>query len=139
MSRSGYSEDYEYMGLYRSNVERASRGKRGQAFFRELLAALDAMPLKRLTSGVLEAEGDVCALGALRRAKGVALEPLEQSDWDELGKAFNVAPMLTQEVMYENDQDHSYRRDATPEERWTRMREWVAAQLIDAGKSAHSR
>lgn len=128
MSRSGYSDDCEHLELYRGNVDRATRGKRGQAFYRDLLAALDAMPVKALTRGVLEEQGAVCALGALRQAKGVELAPVKDSDWDELGKAFNVAPMLAQEVMYEND-DHWHLRNEAPEARWERMRAWVAAQI----------
>ncbi len=84
MSRSGYTDEYEdgILGLYRGNIDRATRGKRGQRFFRDLVAALDAMPEKALIVGELEEEqGSVCALGALRKAKGVALEPLRDSDW----------------------------------------------------------
>lgn len=60
MSRSGYSDDDDDDGgsrlnLWRGAVERAIKGKRGQAFLRELGAALDAMPDKRLTTGELEA------------------------------------------------------------------------------------
>lgn len=130
MSRSGYTDDGENIGLCRGNIARATAGKRGQRFFRELVTALDALPEKRLIRGELEEEdGAVCALGALRKAKGVALEPLRESDWDELGNAFHVAPMLTQEVMYENDE--AWRCDSeTPEERWARMRKWAAEQII---------
>jgi len=136
MSRSGYSDCLEQGALncYRANVERATRGKRGQKFFRDLVAALDAMPEKRLIDGELEEEeGAVCALGALRKAKNVPLEPLRDSDWDELGKAFDVAPMLAQEVMFKNDDDFAYHQEETPEQRWTRMRRWAAAQLTPDG------
>lgn len=44
MSRSGYVDDYEYLELYRASVERAIRGKRGQAFLRELAKVLDSVP-----------------------------------------------------------------------------------------------
>lgn len=131
MSRSGYTDEGDDIGLWRANIARATYGKRGQVFFRSLLAALDAMPEKRLVSGDLETEdGEVCALGALRRAKALPLDDaIADSDWDELGKAFAVAPMLCQEVMFENDQDFSYNADATPEARWERMRGWVAEQI----------
>lgn len=132
MSRSGYVEDDEEnrFGLYRGNIARATRGKRGQRFFRDLVAALDALPEKRLIEGALEEEeGSVCALGALRKANGVALEPLRESDWDALGAAFDIAPMLAQEVMFENDDDFGYHDGETPEQRWTRMRRWAAAQV----------
>lgn len=52
MSRSGYSEDWDGENWtfirWRGAVKSALRGKRGQAFLREALAALDAMPEKRL-------------------------------------------------------------------------------------------
>ena len=42
---------------YRGAVKSAIRGKRGQAFLREMLAALDAMPEKRLSAGALIFDG----------------------------------------------------------------------------------
>jgi len=36
MSRSGYTDDYEHMGLYRKEVENAVKGKRGQSFLKQL-------------------------------------------------------------------------------------------------------
>lgn len=48
MSRSGYVDDCENLELYRATVERSIKGKRGQAFLRELAAAMDAMPEKVL-------------------------------------------------------------------------------------------
>lgn len=52
MSRSGYTEDCDGWDLirWRGAVASAIRGKRGQAFLREALAALDAMPEKQLIS-----------------------------------------------------------------------------------------
>ena len=48
MSRSGYSEDGDYDNpsylLWPSIVERTIKGRRGQAFLREMLETLDAMP-----------------------------------------------------------------------------------------------
>lgn len=146
MSRSGYSDDCENVGLWRGNIWRATTGKRGQAFFRELVAALDAMPEKRLVQGELETQaGEVCSLGALRRAKGCELgQALKESDWDALGEAFDVAPMLTQEVMHEND-ERQWNREAqkwndgeTPEERWERMRKWAAAQITPTQEETQS-
>lgn len=53
MSRSGYVDDGEQWDMirWRGAVNSAIRGKRGQAFLRELRDALDAMPEKRLVSG----------------------------------------------------------------------------------------
>ena len=64
MSRSGYSDDCSgrELNLWRGAVESAIRGKRGQAFLREMLVALDAMPEKRLIAGELVTPtGEVCA------------------------------------------------------------------------------
>jgi hypothetical protein len=131
VSRSGYTDDCDsyLLNLWRANIGRATAGKRGQAFFRALLDALDAMPEHKLTSGELEnEEGAVCALGALRVAKGIPLDDsVAESEWDSLGEVFGVAPMLCQEVMYENDEGR--RGKETDEERWQRMRSWVADQL----------
>jgi len=51
MSRSGYSDDCEDNWswiCWRGAVKSAIRGKRGQAFLRETLAALDALPERKL-------------------------------------------------------------------------------------------
>ena len=75
MSRSGYSDsddfDYWELNLYRANVERAISGKRGQAFLRELIAALDALPEKKLISESLADADGVCALGSVARSRGI--------------------------------------------------------------------
>ncbi len=131
MSRSGYVDDYN--PLWRGIIYSATRGKRGQRFFRELVTALDAMPEKRLVANELEDEetGAVCALGCLARAKGAPLDPDDTYDHEKLGKTFDIAEQLAQEVMYENDDGfHAYpRREETPEERWTRVRAWAAKQI----------
>lgn len=60
MSRSGYTDDTEdqwSLIRYRGAVASAIRGARGQAFLREMLTALDAMPEKRLISGALVFDG----------------------------------------------------------------------------------
>lgn len=129
MSRSGYSDDCEYLAVWRGQVASAIRGKRGQAFLRDLLKALDAMPVKELVAGDLEDEsGCVCALGALGRHRGIDLETLDTYDYVGLGSTFNIARQLAQEVMYENDEGFWRRGDAGA--RWKHMRDWVAKQII---------
>lgn len=148
MGRSGYSEDgddeYNTANLFQANLERATRGKRGQAFFRELLAALDAMPEKRLIAADLEQlDGGVCALGCLGKARGVPLAGVDTEDHDKLGKMFGIAPLLAREVMFQNDDDFGDRRYVsgsgvhfeTPEERWRNMREWCARQIREDAAS----
>lgn len=132
MSRSGYTDDYDEpwsMVMWRGAVESAMRGRRGQLFFRDLAAALDALPEKRLVANELETDdGAVCALGALAKARGVKLEPDDAYDHDKLGQAFDIANALAQEAMYENDEG-AWRGRETDAERWTRMRAWAASKL----------
>lgn len=138
MSRSGYNEDYDNQwGLicWRGMVASASRGKRGQQFFRDLVAALDAMPEHKLVKGDLEtSSGAVCALGALGKAKGVNLHEVDTYDYPTLGGIFNIAECLAQETMYEND-EADWRGDETDEHRWERMRKWAEYSLIEWNKA----
>lgn len=136
MSRSGYTDVCmgADLAMWRGRVASATRGRRGQRFFRELLAALDAMPTKRLVANELETDGEVCALGCIGRAKGLDLEALgigldeDCSDYGPLSAAFNIAEVLAQEVMFINDEAGPYRGE-TPEERWARVRAWTVCQI----------
>lgn len=113
--------------MWRGIIASAARGKRGQAFFRALVEALDAMPEKRLVAGELEGnQGAVCALGCLGKARGVDLASVDTEDWSKLGELFDIAPQLAQEVMYVNDVDW---RRPSPEDRWKGVRDWAARQI----------
>lgn len=117
MSRSGYSDDYEYGVLWEQAVIRAAKGYRGQHLLCKLRDALDAMPVKRLIQGVIkDHRGDVCAFGAL--------DPNVVGDYeaDELAKHFGIARALAADIVYMND-EIGWRE--TPEERWSRMRAWI--------------
>ena len=139
MSRSGYiddMDDYMALGRWRGMVSSAIRGKRGQKMLKDMLAALDAMPDKALIIGDLETpEGDVCALGALGKARGIDMANIDPEDPPQVAAAFDIAEPLAQEVVYMNDEYFDYvyeqnqRREVTPEERWTKMREWVAKHI----------
>lgn len=135
MSRSGYTDDGDDQWAHirwRGAVNSAISGKRGQSFMHELLSALDAMPVKRLVKGALEADGEVCAIGSVLRQRGVAMPDVHKYDWDdyawqELAKLAGVADAMAREIMYENDECGGWKE--TPEERWTRVRAWVAEQV----------
>ena len=128
VSRSGYSDDLETWALicWRGAVKKAITGSRGQALLREMLIALDAMPAKRLISRDLIKEGEVCALGAVAAARGLDVSAVDPEDRDTVAGVFNIAPALAAEIVYENDETWT---GETPEERYARMREWVAANL----------
>lgn len=135
MSRSGYCEDgdYDLSNLWPNIVKRSIKGKRGQAFLKELAAAMDAMPEKKLIANDLVTEtGEVCAIGVVCKARGLDTNGVDIYDRDEVGKLVGIAPTLAAEIEYQNDDDFSYRRSETPEQRWARMRKWVTDNLKDA-------
>jgi len=147
MSRSGYCDDYGYedplaLGRWRQAVRRALEGKRGQAFLRETLAALDAMPEKRLITGDLVRTNSVlrptedwsngcCTLGAVALARGVDTTSVDPHERDEVAALFGIAPAMAAEISFENDEHSPFgmRNKETPEQRWQRMRAWVASKI----------
>jgi hypothetical protein len=132
MSRSGYSDSCENWSLicWRGAVASAIRGQRGQQLLRDLLAALDALPDKRLIAGALEDNGEYCALGALGTARHIDLRAIDPDDRDQVAEAFDIASALAAEIAFENDEGG--RLQETPEQRWSRMRAWVAENLRKA-------
>lgn len=129
MSRHGYSDDLDTttLNLYRGRVANAVRGKRGQQFLRELADALDAMPIKELIYGELVSEeGDVCAIGAVCKARGLDVSKIDYEEPDEVAKAVGIATCMAAEIEFTND-DWSY--SESPAKRWQRMRKWVEEQI----------
>lgn len=128
MSRSGYSDDCENWSLirWRGAVTSSIRGKKGQAFLREALAALDALPDPQLIKNDLQAEGAFCTLGAVGAARGTALGAVDPDDHEAVAALFAIPHALACEVMWENDEG---RFDETPRARWERMRAWIVANL----------
>lgn len=130
MSRSGYNDDCDdnwSVIRWRGAVNAASTGKRGQQFFRDLLAALDALPEKVLIAEELESHGCYCALGALGKARDIPMEKLDPEDSAGVSGAFNIAEALAREVVYMNDEYGPYKE--TPEQRFIRVRKWVEHQI----------
>ncbi|HET9131159.1 MAG TPA: hypothetical protein VFO86_09440 [Terriglobia bacterium] len=131
---------------WRGQVSSAIRGKRGQNLLTQLLAALDAMPEKRLIREELEQDGEVCTLGALGKVRGIDMTDLDPDDPDGVAAVFDVAPQLVQEIVYMNDEyneftyevvgGRSVRRDISPEQRWKNMRAWVASKINPATETA---
>lgn len=165
MSRSGYTDDDEdgTFGLWRGSVTRAIRGKRGQQALKELAAAMDAMPVKTLAAESLVTDGgEFCTLGVLGNARGLDMKPIDPDDWETVAKAFNLAPAMVREIVYENDEgllryeqrcveicgpvrpwypeygNHNLRvsvpisPEVLGERRWKRMRKWVEDNIASA-------
>jgi hypothetical protein len=133
MSRSGYSDDYcddqWAMICWRGAVKKAMRGKKGQRFLREMLAALDRLGgNRRLIAHDLEAHGAVCAIGAVGAARGLDMSKLDPEDRVSVAYAFGIAPALVAEIVYENDEGGLY--NETPSTRYARMRRWIESQII---------
>jgi hypothetical protein len=143
MSRSGYTEDMEDYWAHirwRGAVESALRGKRGQAFLREILEALDALPEKKLVANSLvRNDGCACTLGAVALKRGMDTSEFRlPDDADEYeiedafrnaGYAFGIADAMAREIMWHND-DGSWNNE-TDEQRFVRMRRWVECQIIE--------
>ena len=143
MSRSGYTEDFDdddplALGRWRAAVSSAIRGKRGQSFLVDLLAALDALPQKRLVKnelseppviidGVVADEGGVCALGAVGRVRKMDLDSFDPYDIETVSDAFNIADAMAREITWINDEGGNYRE--TPEQRFERVRKWVVDSI----------
>jgi hypothetical protein len=136
MSRSGYSDDCDGWELirWRGAVVSAIRGKRGQQFLMELRAALDTIPEKRLITGNLEDQGEVCALGAVGRVRGLDMAGIDVADREQIAKVFGIPAALAAEIMFLNDEQLGW--GETPdgwrpsaERRWAEMRKWVEKQI----------
>lgn len=85
--RLNYCDDEERPGqfaLWDANCRRSLRGKAGQSALRRLEAALLALDEKRLIRGrLINAESQVCAIGALAKAEGKLPEPEPVGEWDD--------------------------------------------------------
>lgn len=158
MSRAGYSDDCEdplQEGRWRAAVNSAMRGKRGQAFLREALAALDAMPDKQLVAGRLVVDGwqvpwpgdevivggdvlvdrrgvpmpmgSVCLLGAVGQKRGLDMSGLDPEDMETVAPTFGIADAMAREIVYWNDEGGP--GCESPEHRWQRMRKWIASLI----------
>src|SRR5260370_42614405 len=109
-------------------VARAIARRGGQARLREMLEAFDAMPDKRLIKeDLVRADGCVCALGAVGVKRGMDMADIDPEDHEEIAVRFGIAHALACELMYLNDEWGPCME--TPEERFVRMRGWVAEQI----------
>jgi hypothetical protein len=151
MSRSGYIDDGDQreVAMWRGWVESAFRSYAGRAFLREMIEALDAMPVKELIAeAIVEGDGGVCALGSVARRRGemtIAELPLDPTDSAAVAAAFRLSEYIVRETAYENDEVRPqmqpiygplkpglpayFRPEETPAQRWQRMRAWAQDRL----------
>lgn len=129
--RLSYQDEEDYPGqfdLWQGNCERSLRGKRGQEELSILRDALLEIPEKRLILGSLvDEEGEVCAVGAYARHKGLDLNAFDpEEDTDAVGVAGGMPRLVAWKVVEMNDLSFDH---LTPEDRWKMMLEWVDSKL----------
>lgn len=133
MSRCGYSEDCDgaELNLWRGAVESAIRGKRGQAFLKELLEALDALPEKKLIADeLITPTGEVCAIGSVMAKRGISAKGISVEDADFIASTVGIAPALVKEIEFINDDEYQgWHQSETDEKRFERVRRWVVSQI----------
>ena len=131
MSRSGYSDDpgeCRDFNMYRGTVDRIIEGRRGQAFLRELVSALDTLPVRALRADVFVEREQVCAMGAVAVARGVDAKRLSIVDPEEpesVGKLLGIPRQLAAEIAFENDEVAC----GDDEDRWHYMHNWATSQI----------
>lgn len=155
--RIGYTEEEDYpgqFGLWQGNCQRSLKGKAGQAILRELEAALLALPSKRLiASSLVDAHGEVCAIGALAEFKGEITDDMigqGEYDMEEVGIQLGMPRLVAWKIVemndlqfagtdlvfgegpyrWPNEQPYAY-VEVTPEQRYERMLKWVREQVQD--------
>ena len=120
MSRSGYMDGGQWDTIrWRGAVTSAIRGRRGQALLRELAAALDAMPEKRLIAEeIMGEDGSCCALGAVAKRRGIDVDGLDPEDSETVAVTFGIAKALACEIVYINDEQNPPPRVRRIREHW---------------------
>ena len=127
MTRANYDGDCDGWALirWRGAVNASIKGKRGQKLLLELATGMDAMTEKRLIANELVACGDFCALGVVGLNRGIDMTEIDPEDSKEVAKQFDIADALAREIVFVNDEMGPYKGE-TPEQRWIRVRAWVA-------------
>lgn len=112
MSRSGFYEVDDWdrdlilaIGRVQARIASARRGKRGQAFLRKALAALDQMEDKRLAGGTFGVSGGcMCIMSSIatETGKAAAIEGYDKYCGEvvcqRLARGFDVAHVLIQDL-----------------------------------------
>jgi hypothetical protein len=148
--RISYSEDEDFPGqfeLWQANCRRSIKGKDGQKVLRELEQALLALPEKRLIADELQnAEGEVCAIGALAKYRGINKTESDPEEMEDVGVELGMPRLVAWKVVCVNDVEidghyvEAYGPDrygrnlsvfvpVTPEERYATMLNWVQRQI----------
>jgi hypothetical protein len=86
-----------------------------------------------LAEGALEyPTGEVCAIGAVGKMRGIDMSGIDPYDSEFVGKTFGISSVMAREIVFENDEHDNWNYRAiseTDEQRWQRMRDWAAGLL----------
>jgi len=107
------------------SLERSINSKRGQAFLRELILALNALPEKILIYGDFENSDGYCVMGACLKYRNLNVREIDDSN-EGLGSIFNIHTEFIEKVIDVND---SPRIIETQTKRWHRVRDWAVSNL----------
>lgn len=135
--RSGYNDDCDdtlAFNRWRGMVASAMRGRRGQQLLKDILAALDSMPMpmQRLIPDLIVDGDNVCALGAAGKYRKLPdIDKVDPEAHDHLSTMFDVAECLIQEIEWVNDEAGPYGGE-TAEKRFVRVRKWLVENIRDA-------
>ena len=137
MSRITYTEEEAFAGqvaLWQANCARSLRGKKGQAELFALREALLALPVKRLLRDELYNDaGEVCAIGAYGKYKGVDIFKYDPEDTchDDIGVEGGMPRLVAWKVVEMNDEEFDR---VSPEQRYEKMLSWVESLLAKGSK-----
>jgi hypothetical protein len=136
---------------YRGALRNAIKGKRGQAFLKELLEAIEALPEKKLAVGAFrDRDGCASALGALALKRGHSPDELAGFHYmtpDQLARFFGIQPVLIRHIVHMHDVEIpficAYRHnnitleieddEETRAEAWRDMHNWLNRSIVTQG------
>jgi hypothetical protein len=131
------TDDYGELRMYgwENATNRAFNGKRGLVVLQEMERALLALPQPRLIANYVAHEGEVCAVGAFAKYKGVDLAEFEALDEDEadsndtanLGIRAGMQRTIAWTLAHMNDEVCSRK---TPEERFEYVLGYVRSMIL---------
>ena len=129
MSRSGYYDDGDLEQwpsiCWRGAVASAIKGKRGQSFLLEMWKAMQSLPERKLIAGELEADGAVCAIGSVGKARGMDMSKIDPGDHEAVASAFGIPHSLACEIMFINDDSIG----DDPAKRFAEVKQWIEENL----------
>jgi hypothetical protein len=127
---------------WRGAVKSAIKGKRGQAFLREMLTAMDAMPEKKLIAGELvTAAGEVCAIGSVMVKRGIDASQIDIEDYEQVADVMGISEALVREIEYVNDYSLNCGWNISAltggKQRFIDVRRWISRHIVAVEDKEH--